>query len=122
MGYLLLVHNQNHTRLTMLSLTAVEPHWSSDAHRHRNHRYHSSRILRCSHRLEAAEETSYVAVQCNRLTWLIESRLSNGVVSVCKLELDYIADRRSDSVWNEFKYRSIGSGADCDDVGFDIGG
>ena len=80
----------------MLCLTAIDPH----RHRVVNHNSISwCRRAACRDRHETRVETRCVAVHRERLAWLIERRLSDGVVVWRKLELYHISDVGFDVIW-----------------------
>lgn len=93
---ILLVNDHGHSVLAMLGLRAVDPYWRRVVD-------HDGICWRCRgrsrHRHEARVETRCAGlVQSDRLAWLGEGGLRDGVVVGRELELHHVADVRLDVV------------------------
>jgi hypothetical protein len=72
----------------MLALRTVDPHGRCCV----NHDGVGGCVCRaCCHRHEPRVEAGGVGVERNRLAWLIECGLGDGVVGGCELELNHIS-------------------------------
>jgi len=85
-GSSVLVDDHGHPPLAVPSLRAVQPHGLGVSDRDGENR-HLARAGR--HRLEPGENASDVR---NRLAWLVEAGLGNGMVSCPELELNHVAN------------------------------
>lgn len=89
------VDDHSHTRLAMLSLTAVQPDWLRVVDHNSVSR---GSCIRCLDGHEARVDTRYVASCRDGRTWLCKGGLCDGVVVGCELELYHVSHRSFDIV------------------------